>query len=330
MSSLVFVRDAQGRPLMPMSAAYARTLIKQGKAQIWPHPAVSVIQLTRVVAEPTLRPVLVGVAMSRHLADVVIVIDQQRGPPSTIHVVVDLRFPPLRWDKRQDQGLSQRRRLPFTHDGALSRPADCVRRLMMVLRTFHTLIPISHFILLPSARKTALTPPHAWWVEHRLAAGVRRLSDTVTVVHHHTHLSGEAPRTLTGHMIDRIIWAPRESPDLIACVPMQQWKLSEHAYHDHRWRALRSPVVVSTLLEPYLRSLGHVCTIRQQRRILTGVIHALKPPDQLMLAVPVRMDDQGIRWQSIPVRSMSSLDVWPATPICLLPLAREANGGHRQ
>lgn len=52
MSSLVFVRDAQGRPLMPMSAAYARTLIHQGKARVWSHPAVSVIQLTRAVATP--------------------------------------------------------------------------------------------------------------------------------------------------------------------------------------------------------------------------------------------------------------------------------------
>lgn len=327
MSSLVFVRDAQGRPLMPMSAAYARTLMKQGKAQIWPHPAVSVIQLTRVVAEPTLRPVLVGVAMSRHMADVVIVIDQQRGPPSTIHVVVDLRFPSLGWAKRQDQWLPERRRRPFTHDGAVSRPADCVRILMAVLRAFHTFIPISHFILLPSARRTALTPPHAWWIEHRLAARVRHLSDTIAIVHHHTQPSGEAPRTLTGHVIDRIIWAPRESPDLIAYMSIHQWRLLEHAYHDHRWRARQSPAVIGTPVEPHFRSLGHVCTIGQQRRTMTGVVRALDPPDHLVLAIPVQVNDQNIVWQRTRVPITSSFHVWPSTPIWLLPLTRAYDRG---
>src|SRR5689334_3096681 len=113
MSSLVFVRDAQGRPLMPMSAAYARTLIHQGKAHVWSHPAVSVIQLTRTVATPMLRPVLVGIALSRYIADLVIVVEQMRGSPSTIHIAVDLQFPPPLRRGQQNRWGSRQRCIPF-------------------------------------------------------------------------------------------------------------------------------------------------------------------------------------------------------------------------
>lgn len=330
MSSLVFVRDAQGRPLMPMSAAYARTLMKQGKAQVWPHPAFSVIQLTRTVATPILRPVLVGLALSTRIADLVIVIDQLRSAPSTIQISVDLRFPPLRWGAYQGQWQPRRRRIPFTQAGSLPRPADHVSVLKAVLRAFHTIIPISHLVFLPSARRTALTPPHAWWSEHRLTAGVRQFSDTITIVHQHTHLSGEAPRALTHHLIERTIWAAREAPQLVACVPDQQGRLSRQAHPYYRWQERGSPGVIHTLVEPHLRSFGQLCTVRHQGRTLSGAVRAIEPPDQLVLAIPVQVDDQGVQWQSIRVRSTSSLHVWPSTPIWLLPLARQASGGHHQ
>jgi hypothetical protein len=330
MSSLVFVRDAQGRPLMPMSAAYARTLIQQGKAQVWRHPAFSVIQLTRVVDAPTLRPVLVGVALSTRLADLVFIIDQQRGAPSTIHIVVDLRFlpslngsPQRRWERR-------RRRSPFTQSRSLPRPGDRVRILMAVLRTCYDVIPISHLILLPSARRTALTPPHAWWIEHRLEARVRRLTSTIAVVHQHTHLSGEVPWELTGPLIERMMWAARESPQLVACVPAHHWNPRGQTDHDHR-REQQSRSVLGTFLEPYVRWLGHLCTVQQQRRTMTGVLRALEPPDQLVLLIPAQVDDyQGVQWQSIRIRITPSLYIWPATPIWLLPLARAYDGGPHQ
>lgn len=89
--------------------------------------------------------------------------------------------------------------------------------------------------------------------------------------------------------------------------------------------------MIGTLVESYLRSLGQLCTIRHQRQTLTGVVRALDPPNQLVLAVPVQVDDyQGVQWQSIRVRSTSSRHVWPSTPIWLLPLDRQASGGHHQ
>lgn len=328
MSSLVFVRDAQGYPLMPMSAAYARTLVRQGKAQVWPHPAFSVIQLTRVVAAPVLRPVLVGLALSTRMADLVIVVDQQRGPPSTIQVVVDLRFPPPLKDRQSGRWEPRRRRIPFVQAGSMPRPADQVRILLAVVRACRAVIPISHVVLLPSARRTALTPPHAWWIEHRLAACVRRLTSTITVVHHHTHLSGEAPWALTGQLIERTAWAAREIPHFVACVPMGGFFPGQPSHQHRRRGEHRTQPELGALLEPYLRSRGHLCTIRQQRRTITGVLHALEPPDQLVLRIPIRVADQGIQWQLTHIPITPSLQMWPSTPIWLLPLTREYDGGH--
>ena len=127
MSDLVFVRDAQARPLMPMSAAYARTLIHQGKAQVWPHPAFSVIQLTRVVATPTLRPVLVSLALSTTIADLVVVVDQVRSTPSTVQVAVDLSAPPSLRPIHHARRDSRRRRILPAYAGTFQRPRDRVR-----------------------------------------------------------------------------------------------------------------------------------------------------------------------------------------------------------
>lgn len=330
MSGLVFVRDAEGHPLMPMSAAYARTLIHQGKAHVWPHPAFSVIQLTRIVAAPTLRPVLLGVALSAHLADLVFVIDQQRGAPSTIHVVVDLRFLPLLNGNRQGRWVPRRRRIPFTHVGSVTRSSNRVRILLNVVRACHAVIPISHLVLLPSARRTALTPPHAWWIEHRLAARVHRLTSTIAVVHQHTHLSGEPPYALTGQLIERIIWAARDSPQFVACIPTgsNSHKLSMQQ-HGH-WRKNRSQPELGAILDPYAGSLGHLCTIRQQRRTLTGVLHALEPPDQLVLRVPVQVNDHAVQWQHTRVPHIPSMYIWPSTPIWVLPLSKEGHGYSNQ
>jgi hypothetical protein len=134
MSGLIFVQDAEGRPLMPMSAAYARTLIKQGKAQVWPHPAFSVIQLTRVVEMPILRPVLVGISLTSTIADLVITVDQQRSRPSTIHIVVDFQSLPLLRKMHPNRLVPHRRSIPFVQIGSL--PATMLSR-SVISSSFH-------------------------------------------------------------------------------------------------------------------------------------------------------------------------------------------------
>jgi hypothetical protein len=49
-----------------------------------------------------------------------------------------------------------------------------------------------------------------------------------------------------------------------------------------------------------------------------------------VLQVPIQVDDQGIVWQHARVPITPSLQVWPSTPIWLLPLTKEYDGGRTQ
>ena len=64
----IFVCDAQGTPLMPTAPAYARRLLHQGKAVWQPHHAFPVIRLTRLVEQPSLRPIVVAIDIHRTYA----------------------------------------------------------------------------------------------------------------------------------------------------------------------------------------------------------------------------------------------------------------------
>lgn len=331
MSDLVFVRDAQGRPLMPMSAAYARTLVNQGKAQVWPHPAFSVIQLTRVVGTPTLRPVLVGLALSTTIADLVVVVDQVRSAPSTVQVAVDLRSSSsLRSIHHARLGPCRRRILP-ARAGTYQRPRDRVHLLVAVLKIWQEVVPISHLVLLPSARTTALTPPSVRWIEQQLVAQVCLLNRTIAIVHRHTKISGEAPYTLMQQLIDQTIWAARQSPQFVACAAGKHRSLHyERRYPSHgRWKQ-RNQAALHMTSDPYVHYLGQLCTVRFQRRTLTGVVQVAYPTEHLVLKVPSLVDDRGVQWQLTDVPLIPSLQVWPSTPIWLLPLPKKEGGDSDQ
>jgi hypothetical protein len=331
MSDLVFVRDAQGRPLMPMSAAYARTLVNQGKAQVWPHPAFSVIQLTRVVDTPTLRPVLVGLALSTTIADIVIVVEQVRSAPSTVQVAVDLGAPPSLRRMHDARREPRRRRILPAQAGTFQRPRDRVHLLAAVLKLWQEVIPISHLVLLPSARTTALTPPSARWIEQQIIARVRRLVRTIAIVHRHTKLAGEAPYTLMQHLMEKTIWAARQSPQFVACAAVTHPRFHhERRYPSHRRWEQRNQAAQHVTPDLHLRHLGQLCTVRFQRRTLIGVLQTVRPPDHLVLRVPSEVDDQGVQWQLTHVPCIPSLHVWPATPIWLLPLPRKERGDSNQ
>ena len=65
----VYVRDAQERPLLPTSSAYTRVLLRTGKARSVPHPALQLIQLTRIIAQPTRQPVVLAAVQRGALAE---------------------------------------------------------------------------------------------------------------------------------------------------------------------------------------------------------------------------------------------------------------------
>ena len=109
MPSPVFVHDAAGTPLMPTSAAYARRLLHRGKARWVPHHAFPIIQLSHVVTFPVFRPVVVGVSIHLHTAELVVVAGGVNSALPLLHIVVDLRTDiPVRLRRRA--GHRRRRR----------------------------------------------------------------------------------------------------------------------------------------------------------------------------------------------------------------------------
>jgi len=91
MSGPVFVVDAGGVPLMPMSAAYARKLLSEGKATRLAHSAFTVIQLSRHLEQPTLRPIIVALRLHLRTAELFLVAEGQQAAQTLLHIIIDLR-----------------------------------------------------------------------------------------------------------------------------------------------------------------------------------------------------------------------------------------------
>lgn len=86
----IFVCDAQGTPLMPTAPAYARRLLHQGKAVWQPHHAFPVIRLTRLVEQPSLRPIVVVIDIQLDSARLLLVADANSAPITLLSIVIDL------------------------------------------------------------------------------------------------------------------------------------------------------------------------------------------------------------------------------------------------
>jgi|APCry1669189070_1035195.scaffolds.fasta_scaffold00010_10 5-methylcytosine-specific restriction endonuclease McrA len=90
MSGPVFVIDAGGTPLMPMSSAYARKLLREGKAQRLAHSAFTVIQLSRRVEQPKLRPVVAALRLHLRTAELFLLTEDQQTVRPFLRVIIDL------------------------------------------------------------------------------------------------------------------------------------------------------------------------------------------------------------------------------------------------
>lgn len=318
MSGLVFVRDAQGRPLMPMSAAYARTLIRQGKAHIWPHPAFSVIQLTRVVATPTLRPILVGLALNAATADLIVVIDQVRTSPSVIHLVIDLRSrPSLKRGRRKVWSFiggyrrSARPSIPWS-------PFDQANVIAHTILACQTILPISHLMLLASQRASAL--PSSVAVGQRVIAQIRRRAENMTIMYSDREPAAPVHRPLVRVLTEIVAHPDREYAPMVVCIAAAHWRNSERIdLSNRRWgsrdRQVERKIPKRSI--PYPRRL---CTIRQRGRTTTGILLTRNAPDQLTLRVPTQVNDQGVQWRTIEIIADPPPHLWAPSPVLMLPL----------
>ncbi len=196
MSSHVFVLDAKDRPLMPMSAAYARRLLHSGKAHWHPHYAMPIIRLSHTVDVPILKPIVVGVKIHLHTTELLIYAAGDQRVFPLLRIIVDLRTDLLvrlrrranhrqrrracmRYRPSQSYGVPYRARRPSMARSRwrsqlrkcqqrdsrswtlrVNSPSPIVHwRAQAIARTIHALqkyIPISHVVMLKPLRRPEL------------------------------------------------------------------------------------------------------------------------------------------------------------------------------
>lgn len=144
MSGPVFVIDVQGQPLMPIAEAHARKLLSSGKARRWPHPTLTILQLTRTVEMPILRPVLLGVAVHQNVAELFVVADGSQTTFSLLSIVVDLGHLRVQWWRHPGRRRPRQRNHTQT----------TIRAVGSVIGTLWSWLPLSHIVML----RTAVVP----------------------------------------------------------------------------------------------------------------------------------------------------------------------------
>lgn len=145
MAGLVFVRDAEGTPLMPMAPAYARRLVREGKAIRIAHHAFMIIQLTNTISTPVLQHITLLVTVHLHTAELMLLSRTQKGELPLLGLIADLRTD-LNWRLRRRAGHRRRRRQRQRYHAAkrqgqafaLRRPSRAKSRFQGKLRGIRT------------------------------------------------------------------------------------------------------------------------------------------------------------------------------------------------
>jgi hypothetical protein len=314
MSGLVFVRDALGRPLMPTSPAYARTLLRRGKASLYPHPAFTILQLTDAILEPALRPILLAVGLHSATADLVVLIEQARTPPSSLRVIVELQknLYGRKYSGRQKRHQQLQVSTPFG-------PSSTAQRIAEIIAILRQVLPISHYIFLapPGTASTG-----TWWHQ----AVMRSIARQFPQLDHITQLSlnlGNDQGHLQGFLEAAVALLPQahaQSPQLIACSASS----AQRSYSGHRFQQFLRPQTRAydtgmSKGDERSQEFGRLGTIRRHGRPFTGIVRTLSGSRRIVLKVPTGLSEKGIIWQYFPVPMRAPIHFWDSMPVILLP-----------
>jgi hypothetical protein len=215
MTGSVFVRDALGQPLMPISARYARVLVQRGQAQFLPHYAFRILQLSHVITAPRVRPVTLGIALNVASADLVLVVNQRVTLVPVLHVVVDLQLPP--------RALTMRKAVPPRVTQARRR----VNVLAATIAVLTTLVPISHVRVLPFKREQAIVDWNLASIALRDAERLQQRLDTPGYWSSTNHRPTYLPTSMVDDLVVEL--AAHGTPHFIARpqhAPLPRWPSS--------------------------------------------------------------------------------------------------------
>jgi hypothetical protein len=302
---------------MPTSAAYARTLLHKRRAQRIPHPAFNIIQLTSVVAEPVLRPVVVNIFLHQQTAYLTLLTEHLRGTISSLSMIVDLT-------KSNHTQQSRRTRLRRQQHSGLYDSMLLLRqqifRLMTLLATLQTIIPISHLSVLsvPSTNKASLRIID--YAEVCLKRYLVPLNAPITLVR-----PGDLQVMLSPELSQAVQRAGTETetqlPDLIAYAPETPQLRSRFSPHTRvKDVSPQSDQLVANQNQSFNDiQPGQVCTFWYLGRKRAGFVSAIQQ-DVLIVRIAITATLQGIRWRKVRLRTHQVRDRWPASSIVILPL----------
>jgi hypothetical protein len=274
-------------PLMPAAAAYSRKLLAARKAVLLPHPALSVMELTRAVFRPVLHPVLLGVAL-HPLTATVLLVSGHRGGTVLARCIVDA--------PRDAPPTAAPSPLPPTPQ----RQNHAIAAVVAALQRF---FPISHIALLEPVPLTSDTRH-----QRDTLATVLQPSGCSIVPTTHAHAVPDGlPATLYHTLRARLPERARCSAHMVAIYqpfpPIPAAPPSDP----------RRPHTAVTIRAP-LR-------VRVAQQTVTGIALPHAPSAPLHLRLPVAATSAGVTWETHRFAADTLLRAWPWEPVVLVPVA---------
>lgn len=337
MSGLVFVQDADGRPLMPTSNAYARTLLHAGKANRRAHPAFTVIQLTQVIPEPVLRPVLLSITLYRWTAQLIILADQAKGAHSSIFIVVDLLKNSSRYGRQSRRGWTilshlnsgggARSGRSFQHHGPASYIKNVsfwrIEALVTVISAIQQLIPITHIVMVPSTSTLKMLPGSRGWIARKLVSRLAQLGKPIKFLEMglESHVGLEPLSSLSRTVVGLATHSGDQVPRIVARYIGTQ-RLRNRVVRSARRRGELNMSLHTTSQQSSVSTTppNRLYTVRLKGDTLTGLLVKQQSLESYILKVPAYASHQMVTWQRIRVHADDLIRVWPITPVIILPL----------
>lgn len=288
MASSVFVLDAHGQPLMPLAAAHARRLLQSGKARPVQHPLFSILQLTRVVEQPILRPVLLAVAIHQTTAELFVIAEGARAILPLLYIIVDLQATRRLLPKRRTW-----QRKPLHCKGN-----EVLRALLAAVGALLKFVPISSIIILSSSRQY-LSTSH---LNRRLKHYLLHTKQQVFFSHHQRLLPLISP--LLSKTLADFVGSPTTHSSTIVARPIPAG--GQHA------QLLQ---LLGGLSHPPGLTIGRIASPPA-----TGLIFDSGSSEARVLSVAIQAGRSGVLWQDVPIPSTTTVQTWPVSDIAFVPL----------
>jgi hypothetical protein len=272
---------------MPAAAAYARKLLAARKAVLLPHPALSVMDLTRAVSRPVLHPLLLGVAVHPMTATLMLM-SGHRGGTVLLRCIVDAPR-----DASPPAAPSPVPPTPQRQNHAIAATAATLQRFF----------PISHIALLEPVPATSDT---------------RHQRDTLATVLKPTGCT-IVPTTPASEVPDGL---PATLYHTLRALSQEHTRFS--ATMVARYQPF-PPIPAAPPSDP--RRPHTAVTIRAPLRVrvanqtVTGIALSYAPAAPLHLHVPVAATSAGVTWETHRFAADTLLRAWAWEPVVLVPVA---------